>query len=429
MYYERDDLLGKGRGVQRESPSIEYKERVSSSFLKTVSAYANYGTGRIIFGVTDAGEVCGLGDPVAECLHIENMVNDCLDPLPRYRLEPMPNGMVELTVYEGAQKPYLAKGKAYRRGDSATIPVDRLEYGRLVLAGSNLSFDQVASSRQDLSFSMLEGRLRSQLEIDGIGLDVLKTLGLFSSADGYTNAAALLADENQFRGTDIMRFGESVNQMMGRSSLAGVSILSQLDGVLDQYEQHYVYETVEGAERRRVERLPREALREAMANALIHRAWDIEANIAVSLWPDRIEIVSPGSLPSGISEAEYLDGFVSVPRNPVIANVFFRLRYIEKFGTGIARIREAYAGEMRQPEFSVYPESIRVVLPVSDGLTVTADERAILKVLAHGLYSRSELETATGFGREKTIRVLNRLVAAGLVVKRGRARATRYTRS
>lgn len=415
--------------MDRESPSLEYKEKITRSFLKTVSAFANYGTGRIVFGMRDDGTVLGLSDQVDACMRIENMINGCLDPQPRYRLEPNQDGTVELTVYEGLQKPYVSQGKAYRRGDTATVAVDRLEYGRLVLEGSNRSFDQLPSQQQDLTFSILSARLVRQLQIEGLSIDVLKTMELFTSKDGYTNAAALLADRNHLRGTDITRFGASVSEIHDRFTCAGVSILSQMDEAIKWYERFYTFERIEGMERRRIERIPREALREAIANALIHRAWDIEANIAVCLWPDRIEIISPGSLPPGIGVEEYLWGFVSVPRNPVIANVFFRLRYIEKFGTGVARIREAYRNSVAQPAFHVYPESIKVVLPVVGGGAQTAEARSVLDMLSIGVFSRAEIEQQTGLSRDQVIYVLRQLIADGLVVKRGRARATRYTRS
>lgn len=67
----------------------------------------------------------------------------------------------------------------------------------------------------------------------------------------------------------------------------------------------------------------------------------------VSMFQDRIEISSPGGLPSGISEEEYLNGQVSKLRNPILGNVFFRLRLIERFGTGVLRIRDAYKGSER----------------------------------------------------------------------------------
>lgn len=98
--------------VVRESPTVEYKESVTPTFLKTVSAYANYGTGKIEFGVDDGGVAVGLSDPVAECLRIENMINDSLDPAPRYTLELDENrGTVTLTVYEGQDKPYRSRGR------------------------------------------------------------------------------------------------------------------------------------------------------------------------------------------------------------------------------------------------------------------------------------------------------------------------------
>ena len=70
----------------RETRTLEFKESVTKTFLKTVSAFANYGTGRILFGVDDSGATVGLADPSADALRIENMINDSLDPVPRYTL-------------------------------------------------------------------------------------------------------------------------------------------------------------------------------------------------------------------------------------------------------------------------------------------------------------------------------------------------------
>ena len=109
----------------RESRTLEYKENLSSNtFLKTISAYANYGEGKIIFGINDQGNVIGITDPVNGCLNLENKINDSLSPVPEFRLEVQENTIV-LTVYEGRYKPYLYKGKAYKRNDSSTVEVDR----------------------------------------------------------------------------------------------------------------------------------------------------------------------------------------------------------------------------------------------------------------------------------------------------------------
>ncbi len=90
------------------------KNLSSNTFLKTISAYANYGEGKIIFGINDQGNVIGITDPVNGCLNLENKINDSLSPVPEFRLEIQEN-MIVLTVYEGRYKPYLYKEKLIKK--------------------------------------------------------------------------------------------------------------------------------------------------------------------------------------------------------------------------------------------------------------------------------------------------------------------------
>jgi ATP-dependent DNA helicase RecG len=81
------------------------------------------------------------------------------------------------------------------------------------------------------------------------------------------------------------------------------------------------------------------ALREAITNAVMHRDWFIEgANVFVQIFSDRIEVSSPGGLPPGMKQADL--GHKSVRRNPIIADLYHRIGFIEKAGTGIQRMRE-----------------------------------------------------------------------------------------
>ena len=158
----------------RESKYLEYKENLTSNtFLKTVSAYANYGEGKIVFGIDDSGIVIGISDPVNECLNLENKINDSIKPVPEYNLEIQDDSTIILTVFEGMYKPYLYKGKAYKRNDSSTIEVERLEYNRLVLEGSNLSFEELTSSDQQLTFSKLSTELIRVMGIEQLTKDIL----------------------------------------------------------------------------------------------------------------------------------------------------------------------------------------------------------------------------------------------------------------
>lgn len=74
----------------RESKTLEFKEKVTNTFLKTVSAYANYGGGRIFFGTKDDGTITGIENPNATCLDIENRITDSLNPVPPMRLRSTP---------------------------------------------------------------------------------------------------------------------------------------------------------------------------------------------------------------------------------------------------------------------------------------------------------------------------------------------------
>ena len=67
----------------KESKNLECKETIqSNTFLKTVSAFANYGTGRIVFGIDDDGQVKGIKNTIDDCLSIENKMNDNMNPVP-----------------------------------------------------------------------------------------------------------------------------------------------------------------------------------------------------------------------------------------------------------------------------------------------------------------------------------------------------------
>lgn len=414
----------------RESAFLEFKSKISSTFLKTVSAYANFHDGEILFGIDDAGSKVGLDHLEETCLAIENRINDCIAPRPLFSIQiNQDDKTVCLHVQEGSNKPYLYNGKAYRRSDSSTVEVDRVELNRLVLEGENLSFEELNSPEKNLEFKTLSAALREKLGISDTSTDVLKTLGLIG-ASGFNRAAAILADKNSYPGIDVIKFGASINEILDRTTVEQVSVLKQLDTAMEIFDRYLRLEKIEGATRTTNNLVPREAFREAIANGLVHRTWDINSRLRVSIFPDRVEIYSPGGLPTGLSEAEYLRGRVSVLRNPILAEVFFRLGLIEKFGTGILRIRESYRDEKEIPKFEVLDNSITVTLPfIGSRQQLTSQENLLLNSMARGRrYSRSELDIRSGFEKSKTLRLLNSLVSKQLVLAHGESRARRYSR-
>ena len=413
----------------RETRTLEFKESITNTFLKTVSAFSNYDGGSILFGIDDDGNVKGIPDPVQACLDIENKINDSISPQPNYILELQNNDQtIKLTVRPGEQKPYLYKSKAYKRNDSATIEVDTLEFSRLVLDGKNIRFEELPCKKQNLSFHVLQHKLKESVQIESFNKDTLKTLNLYNDQNGYNNAAGILADQNDFPGIDIVKFGENISIIKKRATFDNISILEVYDKSIDIFRDYYQYEVIESADRKKVEKVPEAAFREAIANALIYRVWDVESQIRVLMFDDKIEIVSPGGLPAGITEDEYLDGKILVLRNRNLANVFYRLGFVEIFGTGIKRIKQLYEEGLQKPDFDVTENTIKIILPIFEkNANLTEDERRIYKVLSKTmLKSISEIAPYVPFGKSKTTQLLKEMRKKGVVVIAGRGRGTKY---
>ncbi len=429
-----------------ESKYIEYKQSYTSSFLKTVSAYANYHDGIIIFGVNDKGETTGVDNPEATRLQIENAINDGLDPVPYVEIEKVileSSTVLLVNVYKGDHTPYLHKQKTYRRTDTATVAVDRFAYEELILQGRNSSFEELVAANQALAFQDLEKKLKNEIGIHTLTEDLLITLRL-KKEGRYNHAAALLSDENPMENAKIQLIAYHDNTVMSikdRQILDKISLLEQYDECMLFYRKHLnVGEMIEGPYRKTMEEIPLVAYREAIANMIVHRNYARREEARVEIFADRVEIFSPGGLPIGISKEEYVQGRISLPRNQIVADVFYRLKIIEKLATGIRRIREYYRDAMVKPVFHVSENSILVVLPriqsvheVKDSMgkasysQMSEKEKKIYQLIEKkGPIARSMIEKEIGLGKSQTIELINQIRSLGLITTVGQGPSTQY---
>ena len=413
----------------KESKELELKSTITNTFLKTVSAFSNYNSGKIIFGVDDNGKIIGLENIEELCLDLENKINDNISPKPDFRfIKDTKKNIITLIVEEGFNKPYLYKGKAYKRNDTSTVEVDRIEFNRLTLLGLNQYYEELKAKKQNLKFEVLTKELEEKLSLKNFSKDVLKTLNLYDDKIGYNNAAELFADNNTFSGTDIVKFGKNIDEILDRNLFINMSIISQFQKTLEVFNRYYKYEQILGSERIEKELIPEKAFRETIANALIHRTWDVNSNIKVSMYEDKIEVSSPDGLPSGISEKEHLNGQISQLRNPILANIFFRLKYIEMFGTGIRRINESYKDYAVKPAFEIFENSIKITLPIiTTKLFLTTDEKIVMDILEKGaILSSGEILQMTEFKKDKLNRLLKKLIQKNYIDVIGNGRGTKY---
>ncbi len=433
-----------------EHKTQEFKAQYSKTMLKTVSAFANYHDGRILVGISDQGNVIGIKNVSEERLKIENAINDGVRPKPFYEVEVTNLEGVKVivyTIYKGDRTPYTYNQKAYERMDTSSVEVDRERYDELVLLGRNSNYEEL-EYMGELEFKILGDALKSSLEISSVDINILKSLGLYRNKS-YNNAASWIADKGQDEsiGLHLICYkDQSMTEIIDRKSISKTSILKHFNESMNFYDRYIRQkDLIKGERRITYEEVPRVAFREAVINAIVHRDYRKKAFSRIEFFPDRIEILSVGGLPVGTTEEEYLRGRFSNLRNPIVADLFFRLGYIEKMGTGIRRIKQSYRDSEIKPVFHVMKNSIHITLPIMEGFVDVRsetdngsrqedirlsheEERIINFFAAEGIMTRMDIENRMHVGKTKAVELLNELIEKGYIKKTGKGRRVKYER-
>ncbi len=418
-----------------ENKEVEYKREYSRSLLKTVSAFSNYNDGLIVLGITDKREAIGVTNINYLKEQVENAIFDSILPNPYFEIETdifEGKTILILKVFKSENTPYTYQGKAYKRIAVTTREVDLYEYNELVLSGKNLTYDEIQINDPELDLRDLSDRLKKTIGISEIDKNVLASLMLYKNGK-YNIAAKLLSDNNNIGRIVLLRYSDSVNIIKDRIDLENISILSQFDKCIDFYFKHInKQEEIRGAYRKTIEAVPLVAYREAIANAICHRDYNKEADIKVEIFDDRIEITSPGGLPVGISYEDFIDGKISIPRNKIIAEIFYRLKLIEKIATGIRRIRSQYREYEMKPDFQITDYSVRIVLPnvlYKKEVSYSGRDKEIVELFTDREFlTARDISMALGIKKTQTNMYLNKLVSKGLLQKIGSSRNIKYLR-
>ena len=315
---------------------------------------------------------------------ISRLIKERITPLPQFILTPVCESgkyILILTVASGRSTPYYYKAdgvmEAYIRiGNESVIAPDYI-VNELILKGTHQSFDSLITNekKSDYSFTLLEATYRERTGNRFEPSDYV-SFGL-ADKDGFlTNAGKLLTDQHTV-----------YNSRLFCTRWNGLEKGSIFDDALDdkEYEGNLIYLLQSGCEfirnnskvrfekkaRYRVDKpdFADRAVTEALVNALIHRDYIIlGSEIHIDMYDDRVEIVSPGGMFEGppIQECD-IRSIRSVRRNPVIADLFHRMKYMERRGSGLKKIiseTEKLPGytEQLKPEFFSNATDFRVVL-------------------------------------------------------------------
>ena len=321
-----------------------------------------------------------------------------------------------------------------------------MKHESLNIDSSNYSFEDSRSLDQGLSFAKAEEIFKEK------GLDFdrphMRSLKLIGEDDTYTNLALLLSDQCMHQTKAAVFQGMDKLVFKNRKELTG-SLFSQMEELIDFIDfYNQTRSEIKGIYRKDSRDYPEDAVREAVLNAYVHRDYSFSSPLLVSIFDDRLEIVSIGGLVKGI-ELEDIKLGVSVLRNEALANIFYRLKLIEAYGTGIMKIENAYRDCRRKPVFEASANAFKVTLPNMNyndpedignifyfkedippyNAPVSASDRAE-KIRAmcreKGYIVRKDIEEAFEVSQPMAVIILKDMQNAGVIRRIGKGKNIRY---
>ena len=430
--------------VFQESETVELKLDYAEGLRKDIIAFANSNGGTIYIGVSDDGSIVGISSADHMIQRVANMARDSIRPdvtmfIHYESLEVMGKMIVKVTIHRGTGRPYYAVDKGLRpagvfvRQGTAAAPATEAGIRQMIKETDGDTYEDVRSLRQDLTFSYAEAVFaRSSLLLE---LPQMQTLGIVTPDGVFTNLGLLLSDQCPHIIKAAVFSGTDQEEFQDRREFAG-SLLKQVDDAYAFLDMHNeMSATFEGVHRIDHRAYPTAALREALLNAIVHRDYAYSASTLISVCTDRIEIVSVGGLISGFHLNDVTSG-LSICRNPKLANVFYRLRLIEAYGTGLKKILTAYRTMDANQLFQVTGMVFKVTLPRAKNLhpgeqhstadSQTVEERIVEFLTVKETITRAGVEKLAETSPSSAARILKRMVQHGELIKIGDGKNTKY---
>lgn len=354
-----------------ESEKLELKREYTDDIKKTVIAFANGDGGKIYVGIADDGEVIGVDNPDKVMNKITNSCIDNISPdiVMFLNIETIilnKKFVLKVSVKSGSNKPYYLTKKGIKengvliRLGSSTVPSSMEYIKKTIMENDGKKYIELLSSNQDLSFKYTENVFKE----NNIQFNSKKysTLGITDINGLYTNLGLLLSNENKHNIKVAIFQGNDMSIFRDRKEF-GDSIFEQLENVLNYLDfYNKTYATIEGLKRNDKRDYPSKAIRESILNAIIHRDYSFSGSILIRLFDNRLEIMSLGGLVNNLSIDAISQG-ISQSRNEKLANIFYRLKLVESYGTGIPNIFSEYKDEPIKPEIKITDSSFLIILP------------------------------------------------------------------
>ena len=417
----------------REDERTELKREWTDDIKKEIIAFANTESGTLIIGVDDSGSVVGVMNAVEVQLRLTNMLRDAIKPdITMFVSSEIGNidgtDVLFVNVQRGTHRPYYLSAKGltsagvYVRQGTSSSPASDAHIRKMILETDGDQFELRRSLQQELTFDYTEAEFRKRNLEFTVKQHV--TLGLVAASPRtYSNVAFLLSDQCSFT-TKVAIFQGTTKEVFKDRREFGGSLLKQLNDVYEFINlNNHVRAEISGLLRIDRRDVPEVAVREALLNAMVHREYGLSSSTLISILDDRIEFVSVGGLVAGLTLEDIQLG-VSVCRNEKLAAIFYRLKLIEAYGTGITKIFDSYRDALVKPTIAQSENAFRITLP---NVNAIQTENLILEMARQkSLISRRDVQDMLGISQTKAGQLLRDLVERNLLNAVGAGRNTGY---
>ena len=459
-----------------EKQDVEWKESWRDGYLKWICGFANAKGGKIYIGKDDEGNVIGLQDPKKLMEDIPNKIQNYLGIVVDVDLyEEDGREYIEIEV-PSVSYPVSYKGEYHYRSGSTKQQLVGAALTDFLLRKTGQKWDAVPydgitvdmldhESFEIFRREALRTKRLHQEDLNCTNAELLDKLGLI--LDGKLKRAAILLfyrhPERLFTGAyvKIGKFGDGPD-LLYEDTVEG-SLMIMADRTVDLIYLKYLKAAISYEKEVRVETYPfaREAIREAVFNALVHSKWQEGNPIQIKIRDMEMRISNSCSFPEGWTKDDLLLPHKSVPYNPDIANVFYKAGYIESWGRGIDKIFAA-CKELgaEDPEYDIIGGDITICLKAIglDYSTDKASNKALhsggdnggdggnsggdggifpngssdneqivyLQVIEDGSLTAKQISDITGITKRTVERTLKKLKDKGVIIRIGSSRSGRW---
>ena len=427
----------------KESIHLELKKEYVKDILKTVIAFANTSGGKIYIGIDDDGKVLGVQRLDTDILKLSNSIRDSIKPditlFTSILVEKIDsNDIIVVDVQKGASSPYYLTDKGIRpsgvyvRQGASSVPATDSSILKMIRDTDGDNFEELRSLNQNLDFDFL----KKEFEDANIKLEhsQMKTFNIIDEDGLYTNLGLLLSEQCPHTIKSAVFEGSTKEIFKDRFEFSG-SLLKQMKDVysfLNRYNR--TNSEITGLKRTDTREYPEIALREALLNSIVHKEYSYSSSTLISVFDDKIEIVTIGGLTKGLNEDDIMLG-VSILRNRNLANIFYRLKLIEAYGTGIPKIIESYNEYNVKPKIEISSNAFKITLPntlkekSSSKLekNLSDKEYLIVNMLKENEYiKRTDIEKNLSISSSMAIKLLRNMVDNLVIEKIGKGKNVIY---